>query len=158
VAVDLSDLTDSLQREVQNAPTTDTTIDWLGHLQDAFWEARLVGFFPDYTLTEEYILPSTGSVDLGREWQQLVVLFAAARIVTNEMKALSTSLRAKAGPVEFESGSSALLLRDILSGIRSKIDLLVAKLGSLNVRTTAYIDSLVDRHNSIALGDSYFWE
>lgn len=161
------DLTDSdlliaaLKREV-NPPGTDlfataTDDEWQGQLQDSFWEARLFGFFAGYTESDGIISPISGSTDLDRANQQLIVLFAGARVIRNELKNMNTMFRAQAGPVEFEVQNSASLLVAILRDIRSKVDLALAAIGTINSTTVAYIDSLVGREDSIYQGESFFW-
>jgi hypothetical protein len=162
VAVDLTDsdtLIASLKREC-SPPGTDlfptaTDDEWLGHLQDSFWEARLFGFFEGYTESEGSITPLSGTTDLDRRWQELIVLFAGARVIRNELKNTNTSFRAQAGTVEFEVQNSANLLVAILKDIRSKVDLALAAIGTINSTTVAYVDSLVGREDSIYYGDTY---
>ncbi len=162
MAVDLSDeetLIASLKREV-SPPGTDlfptaTDDEWLGQLQDSFWEAKLYGFFTNYTEADGFITPITGTDDLDRHYQELIVLFAGARVIRNELKNMNTLFRAQAGPVEFETQNSANLLIAILKDIRSKVDLAMAAIGTLGSTTVAYIDSLIGREDSILYGDTY---
>lgn len=162
MAVDLADLVEPLTREV-NPPGTDlfpdaTEDEWVGQLADSFWEAKLYGFFDDHTESDGVITPiDDGDDDMTRTQQQLIVLFAGLRVIRNELKNTGTAFRAKAGPVEFETENSANLLRDILKDIRSKVDLVLANLSDLNASTTAYIDSLVGREDSLYYGDSFFF-
>lgn len=160
MAVDLSgDLIDSLKREV-NPPGTDlfpsaTDDEWLGHLQDSFWEAKLYGFFANYTEADGTVTPITGTTDLDRGFQELIVLFAGARVIRNELKNKNTLFSAKAGSAEFEVQNSANLLIAILRDIRSKVDLALAAIGTINSTTVAYVDSLLGREESIYFGDTY---
>lgn len=162
MAVDLADLLDSVKREC-SPPGTDLFPDaiddeWLGQLLDSFWEARLFGFFADFTADDDGLVsPVTdGDDDMGRTDQALIILFAGARVIRNELKNTNTSFRAQAGPVEFEVQNSAQLLRDILKDIRSKVDLALAALGTINSTTVAYIDSLVGREDSIYYRETFF--
>lgn len=157
MAVDLSDLVDSLKREM-SPPGTDlfstaSDDDWLGQLEDSFWEAKLFGFFKNYTDADGLVSPLNGSTDLGRDQQELIVLFAGARCLRNELKNMNTAFRAAAGSVSFEVENSAQLLRDILHDLRSKVDLALAALGEINSTTVAYVDSLLGREQSIYYGD-----
>ncbi len=160
MAVDLADeLVEAVKREVNPPgidmfPTADDD-DWLGQLRDSFWEAKLYGFFEGYTESDGVIAPITGSTDMGRDQQALIVLFAGGRVIRNELKNTNTSFRAQAGSVEFEVQNSANLLIAILKDIRSKIDLALGALGALNSTTTTYIDALVGRTESILYGDTY---
>lgn len=162
MSVDLSDsdtLIASLKREV-NPPGTDlfataTDDEWFGHLQDSFWEAKLYGFFAGFTEGNGFVTPLTGSVDLGREFQELIVLFAGARVVRSELKNTNTMFKAEAGPVSFEVQNSSNLLVAILRDIRTKIDLAMAAIGTINSTTVAYVDSLVGREESLGTGTTF---
>lgn len=160
MAVDLAELQDSLKREL-NPPGTDlfpdaTEDEWVGHLRDSFWEAKLFGFFDNFTESEGLVF-SSGSSELGRADQELIVLFAGARIVRNELKNKNTMFRAEAGSVSYEVQNSAQLLRDILRDIRSKVDLALAAIGDVNSSTVAYVDSLIAREDSISSQESFWW-
>lgn len=162
MTVDISDLIVSLQREV-NPPGTDlfpnaTDDDWLGQLLDSFWEAKLFGFFTTFTADLDGLISpnTTGDDDMARSDQALIILFAGARVIRNELKNTSTGFRAVAGPVEFETQNSAQLLRDILKDIRSKVDLALAALGTINSTTATYIDSLVGREDSLYYRETFF--
>lgn len=159
MAVDLSDLTISLQREV-NPPGTDlfptaTDDEWLGQLQDSFWEAKLYGFFAGFTESDGLVTPLTGSIDLGRDFQELIVLFAGARVIRNELKNTNTKFHAEAGSAVFEVENSANLLIAILKDIRSKVDLAMAAIGTINSTTVAYVDSLIGRETSLWYGTTF---
>lgn len=161
MAVDISELIEPLKREM-SPPGTDlfadaTDDDWLGQLQDSFWEAKLYGFFEGYSEFEGFVSPDDAADDdLSRTQQQLIVLFAGSRCLRNELKNMNTKFRAAAGSVEFETENSATLLRDILKDLRSKIDLILATMSDLNyTTTTTYIDSLYGRELSLGYGDIY---
>lgn len=162
MAVDLADLIPSVQRET-SPPGTDlfpdaVDDDWLGQLQDSFWEAKLFQFFDDYTETDGLVSPISGSEDLSREEQQLIVLFAGVRVIRMKLLNTNTNFRAKAGPVEFETSNSANLLKEILKGLQDKIDQIYDQLSdSLGSVQTAYINSGFARGTSIYLGDEAWW-
>lgn len=162
MSVDLEDLVPELKTEV-NPPGTDnfptaTDDEWLNNLRNSFWEARVFGFWAGYTEADGLVAPQTGTTDLGRDQQQLIVLFAAARIIRNVLQNTNTSFKAAVGDSAaiFEVQNSAQLLVAILKDIRSKIDLAMAAIGTINSTTVAYIDSLVERENSIYQGDVFF--
>lgn len=161
MAVDLSEeLIDSLKREV-NPPGTDgfvsaTEDEWLGNLLDSFWEAKLYGFFTNYSAdVDGNVSPITGTDEIPREQQELIVLFAGARVIRNELKNKNTHFRAQAGPVEFEVDNSATLLVQILKDIRSKVDLALAVVGTISATSITYVDSLLGREESIGYGETY---
>lgn len=162
MAVDLDDLITELKTEV-NPPGTDnfptaTDDEWLNNLRNSFWEARVFGFWNGYTEAEGLVAPLTGSTDLGRDQQQLIILFAAARIIRNVLQNTNTKFHVEAGDgaAIFEVENSAQLLVAILKDIRSKIDLAMSAIGTINSTTVAYIDSLVEREQSIYYGETFF--
>jgi hypothetical protein len=150
MAVDLEELVPPLQRMI-NPPGSElfpnATVGILtGYLSDAFWLAKLDGFFSGYTETDGIVTPeSPTGTDLQRDWQQLIVFYAGMQIVENELRAKNTLFRTKAGPVEYEVQNSAQLLRrDYL------LDLLSEK---YNI-AAGYIDMISARYNAIAMGFS----
>src|SRR4051812_31680007 len=121
MAVDLSDLIDPLKREI-NSPGTDSfpnasDDDFLGYLEDSFWEGRLDGItvLTPFTESEGIVTNLTdGGEDIGRDLQQLLVLYAGIRIIRNQLMVLNTMFHAEAGPVQFEIQKSAQVLKGIL--------------------------------------------
>ena len=158
MAVDLGDLIESLQREV-NPPGTNlypnaTDDDYLGHLQDAFWEARLHGMLSDWTESDGLVTPISGTTDIGRDYQQLVVMYAGYRIVLTQFQNLKSMFRAKAGPVEFETQQQATVLKAVLDAIRSRINLVLSRLSDVGVSTATVFDAVIERSYSTAANDT----
>lgn len=161
MAVDLGDLIESLQREV-SPPGEDlfpnaTDDDWFGNLQDAFWEARLDGLLEGFTESDGSVVPTSGTTDLSRDMQQIVVLYAGVRIVRNHLRSLNTVFRSKAGPVEFETQKSAQLLKGLLDELRSRRNLVLTRLSDLGAVNSYYIDAIVARDESLGYGDTYWY-
>lgn len=163
MSVDLSDLIPSLKRAVAAPGEEDTTFpnanddSFLGYLQDAFWECRLDGMLATYSEDGEGLVsPSSGTTELTRDLQQLVVLYAALDIVFNQMRALNTAFRAAAGPAQFEIGKSAQLLQRILDELKTRRDIVLLRLSDVGAVPTYVIDALAGREQSIAFGDT-FW-
>lgn len=153
MAVSLSDLVPSLLREVQT-PGTDTyptaTIeDWQGYLSDAFWEVALLGIINPTEFTEAafQITPVTaGGSDLGREYQQLLVLWAGARVVSGKILEYNSSFRAHAGPVEYEVQKAASVLTAILERIQKRLDDILEHLpNNVNTNSVQYFDVISER-------------
>jgi hypothetical protein len=161
MAVDLFELVESLRREV-SPPGEDlfpnaTDDDFLGNLQDAFWEARLDGLLEGYTESDGSVTPvDSGDDDLTRDLQQLIVFYAGFKIVRNHLRSIKTMFRAQAGPVEFETQQSANVLKDLLLELKYKRDLVLTRLSDLGVIPTAYIDALSARDESLHYGDTYY--
>lgn len=160
MAVDLFDLVEPLRRATSppgsNAFPDSTDEEFAGYLEDAFWELRMLDMLTDYTASDGLVTPITGTVDLPRELQQLLILWASITIVTNELKNAETSFRAKAGPAEFETGRSAQVLRDVLAELQRRRLVVEGHLFALGAVTDAYIDSVAERLDSHYYGDT-FW-
>ena len=158
MAVDIDDLVPSLRRMV-NPPGSElfpnaTTGVLAGYLSDAFWTAKLDGFFGGYTEDPEgFISPETvGGDDLPRDWQQLIVFYAGMQIVENELRAKNTVFRTKAGPVEYETQNSAQLLREHLQAMHRRRDYLLELLSSKYNITAGYVDMIAARYDSMVHG------
>lgn len=182
MTVDLFELVEPLKREV-NPPGTDlfpdaTDDEWGGALSDAFWELRLYGFLVGFeenaaarggwtTFTEGIVTPLgtpddtyddpsgySTTQDMSREMQQLVILWAAWKIVLNRMASLNTTFRTKAGPVEYETGQAATVLKSVLDALKGRIDYVIA-----NVPQTVgavVFDAVVERSYSQAVGETWW--
>lgn len=164
MAVDLGDLVDSLKREV-SPPGVEmfpdaSEDDFLGNLQDAFWEARLDGMLAGYeerdaVVSSGFVLvgdayePLDENADLGRDLQQLIVLYAGIRIIRNDLRNLNTTFRSKAGPVEFETQKSAQVLKGILDELRTRRNIVLERLSDLGSVPSYYIDSLRARDDAL---------
>ena len=156
MAVDLGDLIENLQAEV-NPPGTDlfpdaNDEDWVVRLQNGFWNAVLDGLIIGYTESDGLVTPMSGTTDLSRDLQQIVVFYAGMDTIRNEIRNLGVNTRAKAGPVEFESTKSATTLRDILKELQYRRNLLLNRLGDLGVTSTYYIDAVIARDQSYVDG------
>lgn len=159
MAVDLGDLVDSLKREV-SVPGDFATVfpnstdgDLSGALSDAFWDARLDGLIVGYTETDGLVTPTSGSVELTRDLQQLVVFYAGYRIVRNALRSISTSFRAKAGPVEYETQQAATQLTEILKDLQRRRMQLLERLSDLGQIPAFYVDAYASRNDSLSLND-----
>lgn len=160
MAVDLGELVDSLRREI-SPPGTDLypnaeEDELVGHLQDAFWEARLHGLFVGYTESDGLVDPISGSTEFGRELQQAVVLYAGYRILLTSLQNVNTAFVAKAGPVSFEQGKSAQTLRDVLAAVKDRIKLILDNLSSYGGSSTAVLDSVIERSFAQAYGQTWW--
>lgn len=160
MAVDLGDLTDNLIAEV-NAPgedvfTTAVEDDYLTRLQNAFWEAVLDGLITGFDESDGVITPTSGSTDISRELQQLVIFYAGISIVRNHIRSLDTVFRAKAGPVEFEQQKAASVLTDLLKELQRKRSIILDRLADVYDTDTYYIDAVRARDESLLYGDTDF--
>lgn len=161
MAVDLGDLVDVLKRAV-SPPGTDlfpnaTDDNYVGYLSDAFWEVRMLGMLGAWTESDGSVSPVTGTVELPREQQQFLILFAAINIVTNELKNMETLFRTKAGPVEFETQKAGALLRDVLTDLKDRRTIVERYLFGIGAITDYYIDAVSAREDSMRYGFTW-WE
>lgn len=162
MAVDIADLVESLENEV-SPPGTDlyptvTESQWVSRLKDAFWEAKLNKAFTSYTLDDDdNIVPISGTTDMPREQQQLIVLYAGFRVVLTAYQNLNSAFRAKAGPVEYETQKSATTLKSLLDALRERIKQAIADgTGSSTGHLALVLDGLASRTQAISDGDTYF--
>lgn len=129
---------------------------WLGELQDGFWEAYLDGFLQAFTEADGLVSPVSGTVDITRDLQQLIVFYAGFRVLRAAIRSLNTLFRAKAGPVEFETQQSANVLKELFQELSRKRALLLQRLSDAGVVDSVYIDAVVQRTRSIAWGDVFY--
>lgn len=159
MAVDLGELIEPLQREVTvlGAVPAGTEDDYFGRLRDAFWHAKLRGAFTNFTEDEGEVVPISGTTDLPREQQQLIVLVAAYRVVRSSIQNATTVFRAQAGPVEFETQQSAQSLREVLVQIERELkEVLDTAINGADAGTVAYFDAIIARTESIGYGDTWY--
>ena len=158
MAIDLGDLVESLQREV-SPPGTNlfpdaVDDDYFGHLQDSFWEVKLDGIeaFANYTESGGLVSPISGTSELTRDLQQLIVLYGGIRIVRNAMRNINTLFRTKAGPVEYETQQSAQVLKSILDELAARRNFILNRLSDIGAVDTSYVDMVVQRDYSMGNG------
>lgn len=162
MAVDLDTLVDPLKRAVNppgaNLYPTATTLEWVGRLADAFWDARLKGFFVGYHLNEDMdqVLADTAADEIPRDLQQVIVIYAAYR-VTRQRLIEFTSTRYKAGPVEAEVTRSANVLVQLLKDLAAELEVLRAEVAVTRRKyaTTGFFDLVAIRDR--VLIDSGGW-
>jgi hypothetical protein len=144
MAVDLADFIPTLKREVQPLGTDlyPTVLDdaWLGYLTDAFWMAKLEGFFGNYTLDDTEVVPiDPGAEDLPLTGVAVMILYASITILTNRILNSPTMIRAQAGPVEFEQQNSANVLTEMLKQMRATKDKILAELAASQNQTGVWV-------------------
>lgn len=183
MAVDLNDLVDSLKREI-SPPGTNLYPDargseYLGHLIDAFWEAKLFGMMDDWVENaaarggpaafEEGVVTPTGALagyddpdgyvdaDMGRDRQQLIVLYAGYRIVLASFQNLKSMVSYKAGPVEYKTQQSAQVIKGVLDAIRERIKLAIMTIStSAGMTSVSVFDAVIDRTYNTVVGDNWW--
>jgi len=158
MSVDLGDLVDNLKAEV-NAPGEDvfgtdaSDDDYIHRLQNAFWETLLDGLVSGYFETDGIVTPDSGSTEISRERQQLVIFYAGISIVRNHIRSLDTVFRAVAGPVEFEVQKAATVLRDLLAELQRKRALLLERMSDTYSTDAYFFDSVYDKSDALGYGD-----
>lgn len=163
--VDPGELVDPLKRNC-NPPGQDlhpdaSDDDWVGYLLDAFWVAKLNGVYPGYTVnTSELIVPISGTEDMPRDLQQLIVLFASVRVLESDMRGSTgqTVFRAQAGPVSFETQQSAQVLRELLTGARNELKELVNLIGTSSIpgAGVSFLDTFIIHETNMAFDSEFF--
>lgn len=159
----VSDLRAKLDREI-NVPgfeqlpdITNTQLD--GYIKDGFWEARLLGLLTGYTQTDgtefatppgEVIYKTADDGDLEEQYQMLVVIIAALKLIRLKSLNLAVNLRAKSGPVEYEQQASATTLRAILQSMERRVEELKRNYSNLaGTGAFYYFDGEIQREYSI---------
>lgn len=161
MAVDMNELIESLKNEV-NPPGTDlyTSVSdsqWLSRLKDAFWEAKMNKAFPNYTLDEDDIVPVSGTTDMPREQQQLIVLYAGFRAALTTFQNLNSSFSAQAGPVRYETQKSAQVLKGLLDILRERINNALDDTDGSSAGSLAMVvDGFYERSVAMGYGDLYY--
>lgn len=178
MAVDLSDYVDTLRREVTPpGSTTFATVSddvFTGYLADAFWEVKLDGFNEPYVCDADGIVipigdPDASNIangftvtsydpvnDMPRDHVALVCLYAGIKILRNKLLETGSKLRAKAGPVEFETENSANLLTEMLKELQEvRRRLLFLKTMNQDV---SLVDAFSARSTSAASYSGYLYD
>lgn len=143
----VSDLTPSLKRAV-NPPGVDlypdaVDGDYEGHLSDSFWELVMWGYITGFTEDNGLIIQdvATPTTDLGRDFQQLIVIVAGLNIIRMLMVNINTLFRAQAGPVEFEQRKAASVLAEVMQSLERKLKSMLQGLTDSNDGgNTTYFD------------------
>ena len=125
MAVDLADFIPSLKREV-SVPGTVGILDaasdgdLIGVLADAFWLAKLDGFFTSWTCDDDGLVTplAEGGADLPRDGVAVVLLYGGIKVIRNKILGTGSTFRAKAGSVEYETATSAMVLTELLKQLR----------------------------------------
>lgn len=158
--MDLGDLIESVQREVNPPGSTifpeAIEDEYLGHLQDAFWETTLDGLISGYTEADGLVTPVSGDTELSRELQQLIVIYAGFKMLKNYLTNVNSTFRAVAGPVEFETGKSAALLTELMKDLIARRNSLLARLSEQGQVSTYYYDQVISRGESYRYGDTWW--
>lgn len=158
MSVDLGNLIENVKAEI-NAPGEEafasaTDDDYLTRLINGFWNSVIDGLITGYTVDDNGIVtPLSGTTDMGRDVQQIIVFYAGMDAVRNAIRSLNTLTRSVAGPVEFEVQKSANTLRDILKDYESRRNILLARLGDLGNTSASYFDGVLSRQTSQRYGD-----
>ena len=162
----VSDLRAQLRREInipgfEQLPDIGNT-DLDGYIMDGFWEARLLGMLEDYTQTDgtEFATPAGAVIkkmaddgDLEQQYQMMVVIIAALKLIRMKILNLAVNFKAGAGPVEYEQQASATTLRAILSVLEGRVKELKAAYSDLTTASAFYyFDAELQRESALVQG------
>ena len=177
--IDLFTLVDPLKHEVQ-PPGVDlspdaTDDDFLLFLTNVFWELRLYGLLggfeenaaarggPDrfvdgivtpFNVDDVYDEPNGyAPSDLGRDAQQLIILFAGYKVMLTRLSNAQAVFRARAGSVEIETHTAATMIRAVLDQLKERIDYILNNLTNASRTTVDVFDSILERSYSLASGE-----
>jgi hypothetical protein len=148
---------------------TVTDDELLRRLQQGFWECVLDGFFggtvltgtgqamPSFTESNFVISPATaGGPDITRDLVQLVIFYAAARMITNQLRNIRTQVLNQAGPVRQEFQQSAQLLLGILKDLQAQKALHMRRLSDLGVIPTVLFNLNVENDFNLWYYQDFF--
>lgn len=153
-AIDLEDLVPDLKVAISTPGGSSyeavSTDEWVLRLRNAFWDGHMLGLFQGWEESEGLIFdPNNTNNTMGRGLQQAIILNAAIEAVVNEIRTTGR-LRVKAGPVEYETDAAATVLREVLQGLRAKMDDVLKNLAyGGQFRGIRYIDSYKARTDAI---------
>lgn len=143
-----------------DSPYADATDEeWTLKLVNAFWQAVLDGNIENYTIDEDGLISPIdgGDSTFEREYQQLVVIYAAMNVVNAQLLANPTSFRAQAGPVEYESETAASVLTTLMADLRMQKELILNRLSDLGLNTSSfYYDGTFQRRENQEFSDQYW--
>lgn len=163
MATNITEMIDVLTREV-NPPGFEQfpdalPSDFLGYIEDGFWEGRLLGFLPAYTVVDggDLTPPESGTFitnddedDLPEEFQSLIAILAGFRLLRAKALNLAQSFRAQAGPVEYQQEVSATVLREILRSLERRIEeLKTLHSDTLGESAFFYMDGALQREQAL---------
>lgn len=153
MSVDLADLVENVKFEV-NPPGQDlypnaTDDEWASRLANAFWDSRIEGFLAGYTELDGEIFPVTGTTDMPRDLQQVIVFLCAYSTITQRLREFQTAFRAKAGPAEFEVERSATAITAQIKALEDRKAIILTRLSDLGIIPAFVIDGVVARQNAL---------
>lgn len=163
MAVELAELVPYLKASV-NPPGQEfivaTDAEWLTAAANAFWWARLRGFFPEYRIDvdgELIVNTYDNTLDMPREVQHIIVLAAALNAIEAKLLSMPTGVRSKAGPVESEVTRAASVLVELLRGKRKELaDIKTQIIDTANATTVGVIDAVLSREGAFCSGEAVF--
>lgn len=150
--IDLADLVPDLEASVSvpgiaSPFAAASEEEWLTRLRNGFWEAYNDGLISGYICDEDGLV--TGDTAMGRDLQQICILYAAMNIIRNQILQLKTLFRSKAGPVEYEVQQSASAFKSILDSMLAQKEVILRRLQDGGNVDTYYIDAVRSRDYSL---------
>lgn len=157
----VADLVEAFKREVaipgafsQDFPlTSDDDIE--ESLKDAFANAQLDGFFAKSELD-----PATGVItpDISLAAGALVVIYAGIRLTRQQLRAMKTASRYKAGPTEYEVEMSASAIKEDLAQLERRRKELVSQAlrAGRGVGSTFVLDAYLARAGGPSFYGGFF--
>ena len=160
MAVDLADLVEDVKSEM-NVPGVDNYPDatddqWVTQLRNAFWEVVLDGLISGYTESDGIVSPQSGTTELSRELQQLIVYYVGVRVAKAKLLELRTAFKAAAGPVKFEYEQSAGVMKELLQEYVRRRNFWLARLSDVGSVPSYYLDGVMARDDATRWGDTWW--
>lgn len=160
MALDLSDLIETLKREVNPPGQSVLTAgddEWLGRLMDAFWDGRIDGLFAGYVVDDDGLVQTVppGGDDMPRETGQAIVFLAAYNALYQQFMQLRTQFRAQSGDNVFEYQLSAQVLKELAASLKERRNILLYRLSDIGQADTYVIDAFLGRQEALEAGSGY---
>ena len=164
-SVDITELIPNLESAITIPGTTSpyaaaTDEEWTLKLVNGFWQAVLEGVIEGYQVDEDGLISPISGDDndtFSREYQQIVVIYAAMNTINARLLNLPTNSRAQAGPVEYETNQAASVLTALLGELQNQKNIILQRISDLGSNTsTFYYDSPIQRRENQTTGDAYW--
>lgn len=135
--------------------------EWRIALGNAFWWARLRGYFPRYRVSAdgtEIVNIDDEDVELDPQLQFVIVLMATLNALEARLASTATNRRAKAGPVESEVSQLASVLVELIRQRRRELETIRDEIVASDGATAAYVlDGFLARQGGYACGATSYW-
>lgn len=136
---------------------TNTQLD--GYIKDGFWEIKLFGMLGVFTQTDgtelatppgDIIKLTADDGDFPEQFQQLVVIGSALKLIRMKLLTLAVNFKAEGGPISYDQQASATTLRAVLATLEQRLQSLKQIYSDeIGGGVFLYYDSTLQRNQSV---------